>query len=77
MVTSHAVPVPNSRVSVATPASSNPVSASAPGSTVRMRCGHTLSREPSERTTTVASGSAMTAATASTNRVQPGDASRS
>ena len=73
MVMSQAVPVPNSSVSAPTPTSSRPVSASAPGSTVRIRCGHTLSAGSSESTTIVASGSAMMPASTAANTVQPGD----
>ena len=71
MVVSQAVPVPMPSVRTPTPRSSRPVSASAPGSTVRTRCGHTLSRTSRESTTMVASGSAMMPATATANSVAP------
>ena len=65
MVTSHAGPVPNTRHSALTPASRSSVSARAPGSTVRARCGHTPAADgASDRATIVTSGSTITAAIA-------------
>src|SRR5262245_43832481 len=76
MVTSQAAPVPNKSDSVPTPAMRRDVSMRAPGSTVWMRWGHTLSRPERQRMAMVANGRANTTATAPTNSVHPGEGNR-
>src|SRR5688572_5939904 len=73
MVTSQAVAVPNTSTSTLTPMSSNRVSMSAAGSTVRSRCGQMLTPGASDSTTTVATGSSITAASTATNTVHAGE----
>ena len=73
MVTSHAVAVPKASTSTLTPMSSSTVSASAAGSTVRVRCGQMLTPGASDSTMTVATGSNITAASTATNTVHAGD----
>ena len=73
MVTSHAVPVPNTSTSTLTPVSNTTVSIRAAGSTVRSRCGHMLIPGARDSATMVATGSSITADNTATNTVHAGD----